>query len=101
MLGRNMVTPDMQGLGLLWWAHLTRLDPGMVAREQEAGAEDRPLEQEVVWFTNFITSRLMSLLKNYPETVGSSKRLILRLCLTSCAVAARESARNGYNIIQY
>ena len=48
MLGGNMVTPDMQGLGLLWWAHLPRLDPGMVAREQETRAENISLKQEVV-----------------------------------------------------
>ena len=42
------MTPDMEGLGLLWWEHLPRLDPGMVAGEQEARAEDRTLEQEVV-----------------------------------------------------
>ena len=48
VLGGNMVSPDMQGLGLLWWAHLPRLYPWMVAREQEARAEDRSLKQEVV-----------------------------------------------------
>ena len=44
MLGGNMVTPDMQGLGLLWWAH----PHGMVARQHKTRAKDRGLKQEVV-----------------------------------------------------
>ena len=60
VLGWNMVTPDMQGLGLLWWAHLPRLDPRMVAGDQVARAKDSPLDRRLSWDSRLVGNSLAS-----------------------------------------